>query len=99
MTISCLFGPLTLYDVKDDGEAHTLAAIILNHSKRRHGLSPSSLCLSSKCEQNKEESSMRLHKLARCDRRSVQGIMSGIVQDLVQSVTRLECTKEGIRDL
>ena len=76
-----------------------MAAIIQNHGKHGHGLDPSSFRLSSECMQNKEESSMRLHSLVRCDRRSVQRIMSDIVEDLVQSVTILECTKEGIRGL
>lgn len=37
---------------------------------------------------------MRLHRLGRCVRGNAGGIMSGTVEDMVQSVTSLKSTRE-----
>lgn len=53
----------------------------------------------SKHAQRKEEPGMRLHRLGRCVTRNAGGIMSGTVDDMVQSVASLKSTRERITSL
>lgn len=49
--------------------------------------------------QSKEEPGMRLHRLGRCVTWNAGGIMSGTVEDMVQSVTSLKSARESITSL
>lgn len=51
------------------------------------------------CVQSKEEPGMALHRLGRCVIRNMGGIMSGTMEDMVQSVTSLKSTRERITSL
>lgn len=51
------------------------------------------------CVQSKEEPGMTLHRLGRCVIRNMGGIMSGTMEDMVQSVTSLKSTRERITSL
>lgn len=58
-----------------------------------------SISWSSEHVQKKEEPGMRLHRLGRCVRRNAKGIMSCMMEDMMQSVTSLKSTRGRITSL
>lgn len=72
------------------------AGAVLNYSKHNDGLNLSCFCRSSERKLKKVEPGMRPHRPERCDGKFTRGILSGAVEDLVQSDVSIKRTRKRI---